>query len=145
MKKYLTKFSTRVAYEAELSNLDFPNVSYISGDDSLVYAESEPTHDYSLILSNCDPEGDVSNICETQGFCSDSDYYLVLMNGDTIATYEGQTVEYETWGETYHPQLIDPSAGTCVWQCTVIDPSITEVVCYDGNHNTLATLQTSCE
>lgn len=48
MKKYLTKFSTRAAYEAELSNLDFPNVSYISGDDKLVYAESEPTHDYSL-------------------------------------------------------------------------------------------------
>lgn len=50
MKQYLTKFSTRAAYEAELSNLDFPNVSYISGDDELVYAESgsSPTHDYSL-------------------------------------------------------------------------------------------------
>ena len=99
--------------------------------------------DYRLVLSTCtDPtEGDW---CIRQGFCSDSDYYLVLMNGDTIATYDGQTVEYEAFGETYHPQLIDPSAGTCVWQCSSFDPSITEVVCYDSDMNQIATLETSC-
>lgn len=99
---------------------------------------------YSLVLSKC-PDPSEGYWCITQGFCSDGDYYLVLMNGDTIATYDGQTVEYESWGETYHPQLIDPSAGTCVWQCTVIDPSITEIVCYDSDIHPIATLQTSCE
>lgn len=121
-------------------------ISYVQDDVTLAsstyYASVQ--NNYSLILSYCNPEGNVDNICITQGFCSDSDYYLVLMDGDTIALYDGQTVEYESWGETYHPQLIDPSAGTCVWLCSAFDPSITEVNCYDDGGNLIATLNTYC-
>lgn len=146
---FINTFATRQEYEAYIASeaAMFPNYAYIEATDEVVKVmeEPQPPLAYSLILSNCNPEGDVSNICETQGFCSDSDYYVILMNGDTIATYEGQTVEYEAFGETYHPQLIDPSAGTCVWQCSAFDPSITELVCYDSDMHPIATLQTSCE
>lgn len=42
MKQYLTKFSTRAEYTAALENLDFPNVTYLSEDDELVFSQVKP-------------------------------------------------------------------------------------------------------
>ena len=49
MKQYLTKFSNRAAFEAELANLDYPNVTYLSEDDEMVFAQNapEPETDWS--------------------------------------------------------------------------------------------------
>lgn len=145
---FLNTFATRQEYEAYIASeaAMFPNYAYIEETDTVVkvFEEPQPPLAYSLILSVCqDPED--GDWCVKEGFCGDNDYYAILMNGDSIATYDGQTVEYEALGETCHPQLIDPSAGTCVWQCSAYDPSITEVVCYDSDMNQIATLQTSCE
>lgn len=150
MNKWINTFSTEEEYYAYINgDTDhYPSISFIESTNSVYILDEEPTPEppaveYSLVLSKCsDPsEGDW---CITQGFCDDSDYYVILMDGDSIATYDGQTVEYESFGETYHPQLIDPSAGTCVWFCSAIDPSITEVVCYDSDMHPIATLETSC-
>lgn len=48
MKKYLTKFSTRAEYTAALENLDFPNVTYLSEDDELVFAQNAPESPYEM-------------------------------------------------------------------------------------------------
>ena len=98
---------------------------------------------YSLVLSTTNPEGDASNISETQGFCSDSDYYVILLERGQLIYATDQFVEYNESGDIITPSL--DGSGWCVWQCLQYDPSISEIVCYDGNHNTLATLQTSCE
>lgn len=151
MNKHINTFESLAEYEEYIAgDVDqYPNISFIEATSEVYILESEPEPEppaveYSLVLSTCsDPsEGDW---CIKQGFCGDNDYFVLLMDGDTIATYDGQTVEYESWGETYHPQLIDPSAGTCVWLCSAIDPSIEEVVCYDSDNNIIATLETSCE
>lgn len=42
MKQYLTKFSTRAEYTAALENLDFPNVTYLSEDDEMVFSQVKP-------------------------------------------------------------------------------------------------------
>lgn len=149
MNKYFNAFATVAEYNEYMASevVNYPNYAYIEETDTVVkvFEEPQPPLAYSLILSTCDPEGDVSNICETQGFCSDSNYFLVLMDGDNIATYDGQYAQYEVLGDTIVPNLIDPTAGTCVWNCSSFDPSITEVVCYDSDMNQIATLETSCE
>ena len=150
MNKWINTFSTQAEYEEYIAgDVDqYPNISFVEATNSVYILDEEPepeppTIEYSLVLSKC-PDPSEGDWCITQGFCDDNDYYAILMNGDSIATYDGQTVEYELLGETYHPQLIDPSAGTCVWQCSSFDPSITEVVCYDSDMNQIATLETSC-
>lgn len=42
MKKYLTKFSTRAEYTAALENLDFPNVSYVDGEEGVIFTPEMP-------------------------------------------------------------------------------------------------------
>lgn len=101
--------------------------------------------DYRLVLSTCNPEGDVNNICETQGFCSDSDYYVILLNQGELVNHTDQLVTYYSiaYGENITPSL--DGGGSCVWQCSSFDPSIEVVVCYDSNNNIIAYLETSCE
>jgi len=56
MKKYLTKFSTRADYTAALENLDFPNVTYLSEDDEMVFAQNAPESPYEMRFFTLDPE-----------------------------------------------------------------------------------------
>ena len=86
MRKFLTKFSTRAAYEAELANLDFPNVSYLTTDDELVYAVSgatpePPAHDYSMDYLTLEA-------------LEDGESFSV---GDALDTYSYSLDDGETW------------------------------------------------
>lgn len=148
MNKYFNTFATVAEYNEYMASevVNYPNYAYVEATDEVVkvFEEPQPPLAYSLILSTCDPEGDVSNICETQGFCSDSDYYVILLNRGELVNHTDQLVEYYSiaYDETIQPQLVD---SYCVWQCSAFDPSIEEIACYDSDMNQIATLLTSCE
>ena len=128
---------------------DTITISYVQNGETLASASYVASvssgGDYRLVLSTCNPEGDVNNICETQGFCSDSDYYVILLNQGELVNHTDQLVTYYSiaYGENITPSL--DGGGSCVWQCSSFDPSIEVVVCYDSNNNIIATLETSCE
>lgn len=117
MKEYLTKFSTRAAYEAELSNLDFPNVSYISGDDELVYAESgsSPTHDYRIEIYD-DFGKDNGQLCDPDDLRAAQRYSVYL---------------YDIANETYLEDAID-------WTLTTDDDGTLIAEIRDGDTQSLS-------
>lgn len=94
MKKYLTKFSTRVAYEAELSSLNFPNVSYVDGEEGVIFNPEMP-----LIVDNKisgTHTGDDILVTFEIGYGAD---------GKEVESVElpvtGETWEYEWTGDTF--------------------------------------------
>ena len=147
MNKWINSFSTQAEYEEYIAgDVDqYPNISFVESTNSVYILDEEPAPPavgLSLVLSFCQDLSD-GDWCITQGFCDDSDYFVILMQGDSIVPYDGQYVEYELNGITKQPSLEDPSAG-CVWHVNEFTSSITEVNCYDGNGDLIASLNTSC-
>lgn len=91
MKKYLTKFSTRAEYSAALANLDYPNVSYVDGEEGVIFNPEMP-----LIVDN-----------KISGTHTGDDILLTfaIAHGDKEVHEEvsipvtGDTWEYEWTGE----------------------------------------------
>lgn len=101
MKKYLTKFSTRAAYEAELSNLDFPNVSYVDGEEGVIFNAEMP-----LIVDN-----------KISGTHTGDDIMLTFEIGYGVDGKKSETVELPVTGETWEYEwTIDTFSWIGSWQ-----------------------------
>ena len=85
MKKYLTKFSTRAEYAAALSTLDFPNVSYVDGEDGVIFNAEMP-----LILDN-----------KISGTHTGDDILVTFEIGYGVDGKKSDTVELPVTGETW--------------------------------------------
>ena len=91
MKQYLTKFSTRAEYAAALANLDYPNVSYVDGEEGVIFNPEMP-----LIVDN-----------KISGTHTGDDILLTftIVHGDNTVSEEvsipvtEDTWEYEWTGE----------------------------------------------
>ena len=85
MKQYLTKFSTRAEYTASLENLDFPNVSYVDGEEGVIFNPEMP-----LITDN-----------KISGTHTGDDILLTFEIGYGVDGKEAETVELPVTGDTW--------------------------------------------
>lgn len=108
---------------------------------SLAYVQPEtPAVGLSLVLSFCQDLSD-GDWCITQGFCDDSDYYILLMNGDIVQDYGGEVVSYVCRGNVIQPTLVDN--GKAIWHVEEFDSSISSINCTMGDGQVIV-LDTSC-
>lgn len=101
MKKYLTKFSTRAEYAAALSSLDFPNVSYVEGEDGVIFNPEIP-----LIVDN-----------KISGTHTGDDILVTFEIGYGVDGKKSETVELPVTGETWEYEwTIDTFSWIGSWQ-----------------------------
>lgn len=85
MKQYLTKFSTRAEYASALANLDYPNVSYVDGEEGVIFNPEMP-----LIVDN-----------KISGTHTGDDIMLTFEIGYGVDGKKSETVELPVTGETW--------------------------------------------
>ena len=101
MKKYLTKFSNRAAFDAELATLDFPNVSYVDGEEGVIFNAEMP-----LIVDN-----------KISGTHTGDDILLTFKIGYGVDGKKSETVELPVTGETWEYEwTVDTFSWIGSWQ-----------------------------
>ena len=123
MKQYLTKFSTRAEYTAALQNLNFPNVTYLSEDDELVFAQNAPeppAHDYSLD-------------CFTIEITDGTDV-LHVGDGHETESLQHSVDGGNTWESHVEPDGMEVKAGDKIMlKCTDHLTPYDSIIAFDGD------------
>ena len=115
MANYITAFANEADYEAAKENLNYPNVTLIDADGSLIYKKVKPPHDYSkdFLTMNIATGGDIkfsgSTTANTLSYSKD--------NGQTWATADSATTisvnvgDKVLWKGAPTPQTSYPTYG----------------------------------